>query len=38
MGPKEIALATGVNENTVKQRLYDLVMDGRVSKLGRGKY
>jgi hypothetical protein len=33
MGPKEIVLATGVDKNTVKQRLYD-VMDGRVSKLG----
>ena len=39
MGPKEIALATHIDENTVKQRLYELVVAGKVAKpVGRGKY
>jgi AAA domain/Primase C terminal 2 (PriCT-2) len=38
MGPREIALATGIDENTVKQSLIGLVMNDKVSKVRRGKY
>ena len=38
MGPKDIAEATGIRENTVKQRLIGMVDDGEVFKQERGKY
>lgn len=38
MGPKEIALATAMRENTVSQRLVGMVDKGEVVKAARGKY
>jgi hypothetical protein len=38
MGPGEIAAATSIKENTVKQRLMRMVADGQAVKVGRGQY
>jgi AAA domain len=38
MGPKELALATGLKEGTVRQRLLGMVEDGEAVKLGHGRY
>jgi len=38
MRPAEIAAATGIDRNTVDQRLHGMVADGEVIKLRRGQY
>jgi hypothetical protein len=38
MGPKEIALASMMPENTVSQRLIGMVEKSEVVKTARGKY